>query len=82
MSGLAHYVVDCQLQGITSERPALFSTIEDVLQKPDHDIESLITIGLFEDLQNIASHREFGAAPFGNDLELAVSRFGMKWTKA
>jgi len=68
MSELAHYVVDCQSQGIVSELPALFCTIEDVLQNADRDIESLITIGLFEDIQNIASHREFGAAPFRQRL--------------
>jgi hypothetical protein len=30
----------------------------------DHDI----AIGLFEDIQNIASHREFGAEPFRKRL--------------
>jgi hypothetical protein len=68
MTELAHYVVDCQSQGTTSEFPALFSTIEEVLQNPDRDMESLIAIGLFEDIQNIGSHREFGAAPFRERL--------------
>lgn len=64
MNELAHYVIDCQSQGSTSELPTLFSTLEDILQNPDCDIESLIAIGLFEDMQNIATHRELGAAPF------------------
>jgi hypothetical protein len=68
MSELAHYVVDCQSEGTTSELPTLFATIEDVLRKPDPDIEGLITIGLFEDIQNISSHREFGPAPFRERL--------------
>lgn len=68
MGELAHYIVDCQSQTFTSEMPSLFSTIEDILREPDADIESLIAIGLFEDMQNIASHREFGAAPFRERL--------------
>ena len=64
MSELAHYVVDCQSHGTISEFSALFSTIEDLLQNPDPDIEGLITIGLFEDIQSIATHREFGSTPF------------------
>ena len=68
MNELAHYLVDCQSQGTTSEFPTLFSTIEEVLQSSDRDIQSLIAIGLFEDMQSIASHREFGAAPFRERL--------------
>ena len=68
MSELAHYVVDSYSQGTISEFPILFSTIEDVLQDPDPDIEPLIAIGLFEAMQNIASHRQFGAAPFRQQL--------------
>lgn len=68
MNQLAHYVVDCQSQNSTSELPNLFATIEDILQQPDPEIDSLITIGLFEDIQNIASHREFGPVPFREQL--------------
>lgn len=68
MSELAHYVVDCHSQNLTSELPSLFSTIEDILREPEADVENLIAVGLFEDIQNIASHREFGAAPFRERL--------------
>jgi hypothetical protein len=68
VSELAQYVVDCHSQNLTSELPNLFSTVEDVLREPDADIESLIAIGLFEDIQNIASHREFGTTPFRERL--------------
>ncbi|HEX5423901.1 MAG TPA: hypothetical protein VFW94_10155 [Candidatus Acidoferrales bacterium] len=68
MNELAHYVVDCQSQNSTSELPNLFATIEDILQQPDPEIDRLITIGLFEDIQNIASHREFGPVPFREQL--------------
>jgi len=64
MSELAHYVVESFAKGVTVEFPNLFSTVEALLQKSDPEIENLITVGLFEDIQNIASHRDFGAAPF------------------
>ena len=64
MSELAHYVVESFAKGVTVEFPNLFSTVEAFLQKSDPEIENLITVGLFEDIQNIASHRDFGAAPF------------------
>jgi len=64
MSELAHYVVESFAKGVTVEFPNLFSTVEALLQKSDPEIENLITLGLFEDIQNIASHRDFGAAPF------------------
>jgi hypothetical protein len=63
-SELAHYVVDSYAQGITAELPGLFGTVETLLQNPDPELVSLIGVGLFEDIQNIASHREFGLAPF------------------
>jgi hypothetical protein len=64
ISELAHYVVNSYAQGVTVEFPQLFRTIEDLLQNPEPELENLITVGLFEDIQNIASHRDFGAAPF------------------
>lgn len=70
MSELAHYVVEAFSAGRTAELKNLFSTIEDVLQNADPDVQSLIAIGLFEDVQNVASHREFGPAPFRELLGL------------
>jgi hypothetical protein len=64
MSELAHYVVESYAKGITVEFPNLFRTVEALLQNSDPEIENLIAVGLFEDIQNIASHRAFGAAPF------------------
>ena len=60
MGDLAHYVVENYAQGTTKEFPELFSTVEASLQSPDPEFENLITVGFFEDIQNIASHREFG----------------------
>jgi hypothetical protein len=64
MGELAHYVVESYAKGAAVELPNLFSTVEALLQSPDPEIENLIAVGLFEDVQNIASHRDFGAAPF------------------
>jgi hypothetical protein len=64
MSELAHYVVESYANGVTVEFPNLFRTVEALLQNSDSEIENLIAVGLFEDIQNIASHRDFGAAPF------------------
>jgi hypothetical protein len=61
---LAHYVVESYARGVTVEFPNLFSTVEALLQSPDPELENLIAVGLFEDIQNIASHRDFGASPF------------------
>jgi hypothetical protein len=69
MSELAHYVVESYANGVTVELPNLFGTVEAILRNPDPEIENLIAVGLFEDIQNIASHRDFGAAPFRQLLE-------------
>jgi len=64
MSELAHYVVESYGRGITAEFPDLFATVEALLSQADPELENLIAVGLFEDIQNIASHRDFGAQPF------------------
>ncbi len=64
MSELAHYVVESYARGTTAEFPALFATAERLLHDPDPELEGLISVGLFEDIQNIASHRDFGFAVF------------------
>jgi hypothetical protein len=64
MSELAHYVVDNYTQGTTTEFPNLFGTVEALLRDPDPEFENLIAVGLFEDIQNIASHRSFPPTVF------------------
>jgi len=64
MAELAHYVVESYSKGRTSEFPDFFASVESVLQNADPELETLITIGLFEDIQNIGSHRECGSAVF------------------
>jgi len=70
MSELAHYVVESYAKGVTVEFGNLFSSVEALLQNSDPEIENLIAVGLFEDIQNIASHRDFGAVPFRQLLGL------------
>jgi hypothetical protein len=74
----AHYVVESYAQGITVEFQNLFSTVESLFQNPDSELENLIAVGLFEDIQNIASHRDFGAAPFDGGSGRAVWSSGTK----
>jgi hypothetical protein len=64
MCELAHYVVESYGRGITDEFPNLFATVESVLCKSQPELENLIAVGLFEDLQSFASHKDFGANPF------------------
>jgi hypothetical protein len=64
MSELAHYVVENYAQGTTAEFQNLFATIESLLINPDPELENLIAVGLFEDIQNIGSHRDFGPGVF------------------
>lgn len=78
MRELAHSVVDSYAAGPTTELANLFGTIENVLQNTDPDLEALISIGLFEDMQNIASHRESGSAPF---RELLGKRSLVLWDR-
>jgi hypothetical protein len=64
MSELAHYIVDNYAHGATNEFRELFATVESLLNDSDPELENLIAVGLFEDIQNVASHRSFGAVPF------------------
>jgi hypothetical protein len=64
MGELAHYVVEGYARGFTNEFRNLFSAVEASLLNPTPEFENLITVGLLEDIQNIASHREFGADGF------------------
>jgi hypothetical protein len=64
MGELAHYLVERYAQQATAEFPQLFASVEALLHNPSPELENLIIVGLLEDIQNVASHRDFGAAPF------------------
>src|SRR5215472_8625911 len=59
MGELAHYIVEAYEQGDTAQYQELFSAVERVLTNGDSEVQSLIWVGLLEDIQNIASHRNF-----------------------
>lgn len=64
MAALAHYLVDRYASGSTAEFPEFFRSVEAMLQMGDEDLSGLLAIGLFEDMQSIASHRPFGYPVF------------------
>jgi hypothetical protein len=64
MGALAHYVVDAYECGKTAQFKDLFSAIELVLQNADSEVQNLLWVGHFESIQNVASHRSFGASVF------------------
>ncbi len=64
MGELAHHIVNAYESERRGQFTAFFSAVESVLGRADPEVENLVAVGLFEDIQNIASHRSFGAEPF------------------
>jgi hypothetical protein len=64
MGELAHHIVEAYEVGNTAQYKELFSAVEVVLHSADRELQNLIWVGLFEHIQNIASHRSFGASVF------------------
>lgn len=64
MAALARYIVDSHASNSTSEFPEFFRSVEAALQIGDEELSGLLAIGLFEDIQTIASHRPFGYSAF------------------
>ena len=60
----AHYLATSYEQGQTQDFAAVFSVVEELLASADERTANLLVVGLFEDLQNIASHRAFAAGVF------------------
>ncbi|MCF6442963.1 hypothetical protein L1077_26420 [Pseudoalteromonas luteoviolacea] len=61
---VAHYLVEQYEQGQTSDFEAIFDVVESILVKAEDEVKTLIIVGLFEDVQNIASHKAFSYEPF------------------
>lgn len=61
---VAHYAVESYRQGQVSEYPALFTLLEKLLSEGDDAVREAVGMGLFEDIQNIASHEPFGYSVF------------------
>jgi hypothetical protein len=61
---LAHHIVDSYERGEVSEFPAVFAVLEACLAEGDEQVCNLVKVGVIEDIQNTASHREFGQSVF------------------
>jgi hypothetical protein len=64
MGEIAHYVVYEYEKSGHAQLVPFFSTVELVLGNADSELQDLICVGLFEDIQNIVSHRSFGQDVF------------------
>jgi hypothetical protein len=53
---LAHHVLELAIGGATTEFPALFAVVERLHVEGDAFVKEAATIGLLEDIQNIAGH--------------------------
>lgn len=60
----AAYLRDRFVAGDTSEFPAAFAVIEQLVIDGDAEVRDLAVIGILESLQNLASHRAFGYEVF------------------
>jgi hypothetical protein len=61
---LAHFVVEAYARGDTSCLPAIFQLAEEFLVSGHPKQKEIVTLGLLEDIQTIASHHEFGPDAF------------------
>jgi hypothetical protein len=78
MSELAHFVVEEYEQGNVAAFMGLFPAVESTLQIPDKELQNLIWVGLFESIQNVASHHSFEADVFCTWLGPQAWSPGMK----
>lgn len=65
---IALHLVESFERGEVSEFPATFAILERCLSEGDEEAVNLVTVGVIEGIQNIASHRPFGFQPFLNWL--------------
>jgi hypothetical protein len=61
---IASIVVDLFRRSDTGGLPRLFERAEELLREGDGEARNLVVVGLFEGLQNVASHEPFGYAVF------------------
>ena len=64
ISVLAHFIVDSYKEGHTECFDKIFVLIEEILNNGDYKDKEILTVGLIEDIQNIASHTPDGYHPF------------------
>jgi len=64
MLEFASYLVEQYQVGDTSCFAAVFAKVEHCAQSGDWEVLNLISVGLFENIQNLSSHRPIGQAVF------------------
>jgi hypothetical protein len=64
ISVFAHHIVDSFKADKKSELEGFFSVLEKLLESGDEETKDLVSIGLLEDIQNIASWEKFGNRVF------------------
>jgi hypothetical protein len=82
---IAHHLVDSFERGDLSEFPAAFGVLERCFLAGDEKAKELATVGIIEDIQNIASHRPFGPSVFyewlGPESQAAWNELCEFWRK-
>lgn len=61
---VAHFIVESFEKKKTEPLPAIFGVAEEILRSGHPKQKEIITVGLIEDVQNIASHQPFGSDAF------------------
>ena len=64
ISIIAHHIVESFTSGNTEEFCNIFNAMEELLKDGDSEVMELASIGLIEDIQNIASHQDHGYTVF------------------
>lgn len=64
LAGLARHLVERLRSGATEELPAVFQVVERWHSEGDGYVREAVTIGLLEDIQNIAKNAEINPAVF------------------
>jgi hypothetical protein len=64
LAEFATFIVDAYARHDLEPISAAFDAIEQLLDEGDEEVRTAASIGFLEDIQNISSHRPFGAAVF------------------
>jgi hypothetical protein len=64
LAEFARFLVDQYESNLTNKFAEVFDQIERFLMEGDEEIKGIITVGLLEDIQTIASNRSFGYSVF------------------
>ena len=64
LAEFATFIVDAYARQDLEPVAAAFAAIEQLLDEGDEEVRTAASIGFLEDIQNISSHRPFGAAVF------------------